>query len=137
MTEEGATLAAAREVEVLVRALAEQLTGFRRRALAAETRVRELEALEADLRARVGGLEAERDRLAAAEATARRLARAVRVGDGEVLSAEAIAALREENGQLRGRLAEVGERTRAVLARVHFARQQLEVEPVPSAEGGA
>lgn len=76
-------LAAFQDLEKLVRALAEELATFRRRALTAEARVRELEGVEegtelpADARKRIGKLEKEneelRGQLAATGARAERM----------------------------------------------------------------
>src|SRR5437868_6037490 len=62
--------AAIRELEQLVRHLADELAGFRRRAFVAEARLKEIEAHEGgaanlDLLARVSQLEQQNDRLRA------------------------------------------------------------------------
>ena len=85
-----------RELSSVVHALREELTTFRSRAIAAETRVRELEGAADEpgpphLRARLRALE-------------------------------------EENGWLRERLEMAPSRTKSVLDRVHFLRQQAEAE---------
>lgn len=86
-----------RELEVLVRHLADELAGFRRRALLAESRVRELE-----------GDEAEPD-----------------VREQRALS-ERVSQLEEANAVLRARLESATERTRQMLERVRFIRQQAQ-----------
>lgn len=83
-----------RELELLVRNLAEELAGFRRRALTAEARLRELQE---DPAARSGPPPAER-----------------------------IAELEVENAALRERLDGASSRTRMMLDRVHFLRQQVQ-----------
>lgn len=87
------------QLEHLVRHLGEELAGFRRRAHAAETRVRTLES-------------------------------ALELG-GNVPSIERLRALEVENVELHARLAFATERTRQLLARVKFLRQQQE-RPLPS-----
>ena len=90
----GAAAASAyRELEVLVRHLTDELASFRRRALAAEARLREHEQ--------------------AAPAVADLPDAAARV-----------AALERENAELRRRVEQAGTRTRQLLERVRFLRQQ-------------
>jgi hypothetical protein len=79
----------------LVHALAEELAGFRRRALVAEARLREIESS--------GG-----------------------IAVGAPIPSERIAELEQENAELRERLDGAGARTRQMLDRVHFLRQQIE-----------
>lgn len=86
-----------RELEVLVRHLADELAGFRRRALLAESRVRELEGDEAEPDAR----------------------------EQRALS-ERVSQLEEANAVLRARLESATERTRQMLERVRFIRQQAQ-----------
>ncbi|ODT04758.1 MAG: hypothetical protein ABS52_04040 [Gemmatimonadetes bacterium SCN 70-22] len=81
-----------RQLEQLVHHLGEELAGFRRRALAAEARVRTLEV-------------------------------ALQQG-GDAPSLERLRALELENADLRARVVYATERTRQLLARVHFLRQQ-------------
>ncbi len=88
-------LRAFRELESLVYALAEELAGFRRRALVAEARLRELES-------------------------------AGSVSVGAPVPSERIAELERENGELRERLDGAGSRTKQMLDRVRFLRQQVE-----------
>ena len=91
------------ELEQLVRHLGEELTTFRRRALQAEARVKSLET--------------ERDARAAADAAA--LAR-----EEGAAPHPRVAELELENDDLRRRLEQVTSRTRKVLDRVRFLRQQ-------------
>lgn len=84
--------AAYRQLHQLVHHLGEELAGFRRRALAAESRVRDLET-------------------------------AMQQG-GDSASLERLRILEAENGDLRARITFATERTRQLLARVHFLRQQ-------------
>ena len=83
------------ELHQLVRHLADELAGFRRRALQAEARLEELEEAAAD-----GGSAAPQTRKA-----------------GE---------LERENAELRARLDAAAERTRQMLERMRFLRQQNE-----------
>jgi len=87
---------AVRELETLVRQMAEQLASFRRRALSAEERLRHLDTSDEHP-------EPPRVR-------------------------ERIRALEQENATLRGRLDAATARTRSVLDRVHFLRQQTQLE---------
>ncbi len=86
------------ELRWLVRMLAEEIASFRRRALAAEARVRELE------QAGAGPPQLVAD---------------------EALTARA-KALSDENAELRRRLAAASERTAQMLERLRFLRQQEE-----------
>lgn len=100
------------ELRTLVYRLADEVAAFRRRALAAEARQRELEhSLEAIMPA------------AAAVAGAP-------PAGGEPLTREQLVArvteLEGENGALRKRLEEASERTRLLLERTRFLRQQQE-----------
>ena len=85
------------ELENLVRHLGDELAGFRRRALAAEARIREVEAKEGRL----------------ANTSPRALADRCSVLEGE-------------NAALRGRLDAATARTRQMLDRVRFIRQQTQ-----------
>jgi len=96
--------AAFRQLDQLVRHLGEELAGFRRRALAAEARVRVLET-------------------------------AMQQG-GDAASLERLRILEDENADLRARVIFATERTRQLLARVHFLRQQ-QGRPVPSPATGS
>ena len=86
-----------RELEQLVRHLGDELAGFRRRALVAESRVRELESVEAK-----PGVRQQRE------------------------LGERMNQLEHENAILRGRLDSATARTRAMLDRVRFIRQQAQ-----------
>jgi hypothetical protein len=96
--------AAFRQLDQLVRHLGEELAGFRRRALAAEARVRVLET-------------------------------AMQQG-GDAASLERLRILEDENTDLRARVVFATERTRQLLARVHFLRQQ-QGRPVPPPTTGS
>lgn len=85
-----------RELENLVRSLGEQLASYRRRALAAEERLREIDS-------------------------------AADHPDPPHVR-ERIRTLEQENASLRGRLEAATLRTRSVLERVHFLRQQSQLE---------
>ena len=89
------------ELERLVRHLGDELAFFRRRALEAERRLKEVAPIE-------GGAAGERESVHALEA---RLARA-----------------ESENEELRTRLAEAAERTRGMADRMRFLRQQQEAD---------
>ena len=102
-------VAAFRELDTLVRNLTEQLAGYRRRALAGESRVRELEH-------RIGELEAF---LTEAKSTS-----AAPAPSGGAVPADA-SATAADNEDLRARLAEAKERTTQLADRVRFLRQQL------------
>lgn len=99
--------AALDELERLVRALGEELSFFRRRALEAERRLREAPAPSAS-----------------AQPAARDAAGG---GEGDTALAERVRTLEAENDDLRARLAEAAERTRAMADRLRFLRQQEEV----------
>ncbi len=103
-------VAAFREVELLVRHLSDQLAGYRRRALGAEARVRELEQ-------RTQALEG-----ALTEARAQAVAPAP-ASVPIVLPSAGDARLEAENRQLRQRLAEARERTGVLVERMRFVRQ--------------
>lgn len=99
--------AALRELEQLVRHLGEELAGFRRRALQAETR-----------------LKAAEQELAGAVATAR-------AAQGDAPHPK-VAELQGENAALRRRLDDATARTRQMIDRVRFLRQQH--QPAAGAE---
>ena len=90
-------IAAFRDLEQLVRHLGDELAGFRRRALLAESRLRELENED----------------------------RAPEVAHERALD-ERVTELEHENAVLRARLASATERTRQMLERVRFIRQQAQ-----------
>ncbi|HET7586112.1 MAG TPA: hypothetical protein VFK13_14455 [Gemmatimonadaceae bacterium] len=105
-------LAAFRELEQLVQAMADEMATLRRRAQAAEARLRqtELDFAQAHAAAATG---------AAAPAGAGKRART----DGA-----ATKELERENAELRRRLSAARERTEQLLARLRFLRQQQEQE---------
>ena len=132
-----------RELDSLVRTLSDQLAGYRRRALAAESRTRELEQLVAErdgtlIEVRADGLRSTQAR-ALLEAKVRELEAKAEVARAELLRAQAAFAaaaeaatpnaveseLARENARLRARLAEAGERTTQLGERVRFLRQQV------------
>jgi hypothetical protein len=83
--------AAFRELELLVRNLGEELAAFRKRAQAAEARLKAI---------------------------------ATSGGGGDARAEERVALLEKENAVLKARLESSAERTRAMLDRVRFLRQQ-------------
>ena len=83
------------ELHQLVRHLADELSGFRRRALQAEARVKELED-------------------------------AAGVPASGKLPTQKVSELERENAELRSRLDSAAERTRQMLDRMRFLRQQHE-----------
>ena len=85
-----------RELEQLVRHLGDELAGFRRRALLAESRLRELESEDAQPAANQRQLN------------------------------ERVTQLEHENAILRGRLDSATARTKQMLERVRFIRQQAQ-----------
>ena len=90
-------IVAFRDLEQLVRHLGDELAGFRRRALLAESRLRELESED----------------------------RAPEVAQQRALD-ERVTELEHENAVLRARLDSATERTRQMLERVRFIRQQAQ-----------
>ena len=84
-----------RELETLVRHLGDELAGFRRRALLAEARLRELEGSDAEP-----------------------------VMEQQRTLSDRCTQLEHENAALKGRLEAATVRTRQLLDRVHFIRQQ-------------
>jgi hypothetical protein len=130
---ESVVLAAAREVELLVRGLVEQLSQYRKRAFTAEARVRTLDEERASIDTRLASLSTERDGLLAAVADANRAAALVEWPSG-LPTPEQVATMREENALLRSRLADVSRRTRVLVDRVRFVRQQVEADPSPIAD---
>ena len=90
-------IVAFRDLEQLVRHLGDELAGFRRRALLAESRLRELEIED----------------------------RAPDVTQQRALD-ERVTELEHENAVLRARLESATERTRQMLERVRFIRQQAQ-----------
>ena len=137
--------AAFRELDTLVRNLSDQLAGFRRRALAAEARSRELEQILAgmngkldEVRQQVEDTQASRD---AALVQARTLEAQLLTARGEVqrvqaafaeVSAKATPEARDqellrENERLRARLDEARDKTTQLTERVRFLRQQTQL----------
>ena len=86
-----------RELEQLVRHLVDELAGFRRRALKAEARLREIEGRSGEF---------------------------ATPGDGAEPDDARTNALAAENEALKARLDQASERTRRMLDRVRFLRQQ-------------
>lgn len=86
-----------RELEQLVRHLGDELAGFRRRALLAESRLRELESEDAQPEMKE-----------------------------QLVLSERVTQLEHENAVLRGRLDSATARTRQMLDRVRFIRQQAQ-----------
>ena len=119
VSDESAPTRAFGELEELVRHLADELAGFRRRAFAAEARVRELEAA-----AGTGQGEAAAGTPAAENGPATLDSTVVARGAPELGTAERVAELERENQELRQRLEAAAARTRTVLDRVRFLRQQ-------------
>lgn len=136
--------AAFRELDTLVRNLSDQLSGFRRRALAAEARSRELEQILAgmtgkldEVRQQVEDSQAARD---AAVAEARTMEVQLAVSRAEVKRVQAAFTeasaratpeaqdqeLARENERLRARLHEAREKTTQLAERVRFLRQQVQ-----------
>lgn len=136
-------VAAFRELDTLVRNLTEQLAGYRRRALAAESRARELEQQLAGTEGQLVELRAAAEQLQGArdDATvrARQLREQLEAAKAEVTRVQSsfaeVAArstpeardqeLARENERLRGRLAEARERTVQLGERIRFLRQQV------------
>ena len=135
-------VAAFRELDALVRNLGDQLAAYRRRALVAETRARELEQQTAaatgaltELREHLEQVQASRDgalgRVATLEREVEQLRTsvvAVRPAEASVASSRAPVAdaseLVAENEALRARLGEVRVRVSQLGERVRFLRQQ-------------
>jgi hypothetical protein len=100
-----------RELETLVRHLTDELASFRRRAFAAEAELRTRAEAPAEPAAAAAG----------AETTARP---AVAAEAGPASADDRLAALERENADLRRRVEQAGARTRQLLERVRFLRQQ-------------
>lgn len=111
---ESAGKAAFAELETVVHHVTEQLAGFRRRALAAEARVRELERSLAETQAELRALTIAARRAAVAKAPQ---ATPVAGALDPVLVAE--------NQALRSRLAQATEQARRLADGVRFLRQQM------------
>jgi hypothetical protein len=84
-------------LERLVRALGEELARFRKRAMTAESRVKQLESGGGS-----GG------------------------GGGDLFTGDRLASLESENRELRERVDAASQRTRTMLDRVRFLRQQTD-----------
>lgn len=136
-------VAAFRELDTLVRNLSDQLAGFRRRALAAEARSRELEQILAGLNGKLDEVrqQAEDSQLSrdAAVLRSRTVEAQLEAARNEVLRVQAAFAevsakatpealdqeLARENERLRARLQEAREKTSQLTERVRFLRQQV------------
>lgn len=135
--------AAFRELDKLVRSLGEQLAVYRKRALAGEARLREVEAklggdvkLLQSLHAELAKAKTERDEAISEVSGARReMASLKKQFDQAVLEWSEAALrttpqgvdkeLREENERLRTLLEDARQRTGALLERFRFLRQQV------------
>ncbi|MBL0939820.1 MAG: hypothetical protein IBJ03_13065 [Gemmatimonadaceae bacterium] len=135
--------AAFRELDTLVRNLSDQLAGYRRRALSAEARTRELEQILAgmngkldEVRQQVEDLQGARDTavmetrtLQGQLATARQEVQRVQTAFADV-SARSTPEARDqelvaENERLRTRLGEAREKAQQLTDRIRFLRQQV------------
>jgi chromosome segregation ATPase len=136
-------VAALRELDALVRSLTDQLAGYRRRALAAEARTRELEQQVAgtegalvELRAGSEQLQTQRDeavrrahrltdQLDAAKAEVQRVQAAFAEVAAKSTPEARDAEMARENERLRARLGEARKRTTQLGERIRFLRQQV------------
>ncbi|MDQ6610877.1 MAG: hypothetical protein M3Y64_00470 [Gemmatimonadota bacterium] len=143
-------LAAFRELDTLVRNLSNRLADYRRRALLAESRLRELEQTADEFRAAAAkghdraevlaseletaneALRVARDASATADALVNRLSQAAadaaRLDEG-TQSTQSERALARDNAELRRRLEDASARTRELSDRLRFLRQQLATVP--------
>lgn len=135
--------AAFRELDTLVRNLSDQLAGYRRRALAAEVRTRELEQVVAERDGTLIEVRAEAHRAAQTrallESTVRELEGTANAAKAEVVRVQAAFAaaaeaatpaavdheLGRENERLRARLTEARDKAAQLGERVRFLRQQI------------
>ena len=135
--------AAFRELDILVRNLSDQLAGYRRRALTAESRSRELEQLVAEREGTLIEVRADAQRSNQARALlefkVRELEAKFELSKAEVVRVQASFAaaaeaatpqavdseLARENERLRTRLLEAGAKTAQLGERVRFVRQQI------------
>ena len=135
-------IVAFRELDTLVRNLTDQLAGYRRRALSAESRTRELEQLVAERDGTLIEVRADGQRSAQArallEARVRELEAKAEMARAEVVRVQAAFAaaaeaatpqavdseLSRENERLRARLAEARDKTAQLGERMRFLRQQ-------------
>ena len=132
-----------RELDTLVRNLSDQLAGYRRRALSAESRTRELEQSVAErdgtlIEVRADALRSAQVR-ALLEAKVRELEAKAEFAQTEVVRVQAAftaaadaatpqavdSELARENERLRARLSEAGEKTKQLGERARFLRQQI------------
>ena len=132
-----------RELDTLVRNLSDQLAGYRRRALAAESRSREFEQMVAErdgtlIEVRADALRSNQAR-ALLEAKVRELEATAELARAEVIRVQAAftaaaeaatpqavdSELARENERLRSRLSEAGEKSAQLGERVRFLRQQI------------
>lgn len=136
-------VAAFRELDTLVRNLSDQLAGFRRRALAAEARSRELEQILAGLNGKLDEVrqQAEDSQVSrdAALLRSRTVEAQLEAARNEVQRVQAAFAevsakatpealdqeLARENERLRARLQDAREKTSQLTERVRFLRQQV------------
>ena len=137
--------AAFRELDTLVRNLSDQLAGFRRRALAAEARSRELEQILAgmtgkldEVRQHAEDTQASRDaalvqartleaQLVAARAEVQRVQTAFAEVSAKATPEARDQELARENDRLRTRLEAAREKTTQLTERVRFLRQQTQL----------
>jgi chromosome segregation ATPase len=135
--------AAFRELDALVRNLGDQLAGFRRRALAAEARSRELEQILAgmtgkldEVRQQVEDTQHSRDgaliqaraleaQLSVARAEVQRVQSAFADVSAKATPEAMDQALSHENERLRAHLQEAREKAMQLTERVRFLRQQV------------
>lgn len=135
--------AAFRELDTLVRNLSDQLAGFRRRALAAEARSRELEQILAgmtgkldEVRQQVEDIQASRDaaivqsrtlegQLVAARAEVQRTQAAFAEVSAKALPGALDEELARENDRLKTRLHDAREKATQLTEKVRFLRQQI------------
>lgn len=132
-----------RELDTLVRNLSDQLAGYRRRALSAEARARELEQILAgmsgkldEVRQQVEDLQGGRDaavmetrtlqaQLASARQELQRAQTALAEAQSRATPEAQDQALAEENQLLRQRLGEAREKAGQLTERMRFLRQQV------------
>ena len=132
-----------RELDTLVRNLSDQLAGFRRRALAAEARSRELEQILAgmtgkldEVRQQVEDMQASRDaaivqsrtlegQLLAARAEVQRTQAAFAEISAKAVPGALDEELARENDRLKTRLQDAREKATQLTEKVRFLRQQI------------
>jgi predicted nucleic acid-binding Zn-ribbon protein len=112
-------LAAFRELEQLIRALGDEMAAWRRRAHEAESQLKATEARLARLATQTAAPAATGEGAAPAPATAQPAS----AGS----SGQLVAALQRENQELKLRLEAARQRTKQLLERVRFLRQQHEM----------